>query len=56
MLQKQEVRLITSRSREGLAEEANRLGEQGWELVDVVVDDSCGARYCYAGYLKRPKQ
>ena len=47
------VRAIYSGNWERLADEASKLGEQGWELVSVIVDDSNGR--AYVAYLKREK-
>jgi hypothetical protein len=49
-----EHRIITAKDPQALADRANQLGSESWELVSVVqvLNDS---RYSWAGFLKRPK-
>jgi hypothetical protein len=37
-----------------LADKANQLGDEGWELTDVITDERVISRYI--GYFKRSKQ
>jgi len=37
-----------------LADHANKLGAEGWEMSDVIMDERIVSRYI--GYFKRPKQ
>ena len=48
-----EARVVNSATAQGLADEANKLGEQGWELVSVIIDDGKGYAFPYTAYLKR---
>lgn len=52
---KYEVRVVNAATAQGLADEANKLGEQGWELVSVIIDDGKGYALPYTAYLKRAK-
>ncbi|MGI8654112.1 MAG: hypothetical protein ACR2LC_02710 [Pyrinomonadaceae bacterium] len=54
-LGRQEVSVVFSDTRRGLVTEANRMGEQGWELVSVIIDESSGPGNRYTAYLKRSK-
>jgi hypothetical protein len=36
-----------------LADQANKLADEGWELVDVITDERLVIRY--VGFFKRPK-
>jgi hypothetical protein len=37
-----------------LADKANQLGDEGWELTSIITDERVVSRYI--GYFKRPKQ
>lgn len=37
-----------------LSDKANQLGDEGWELTNVITDERIVSRYI--GYFKRPKQ
>lgn len=37
-----------------LADKANQLGDEGWELTGIITDERVVSRYI--GYFKRPKQ
>jgi len=55
VLQKWEVHVIVAGTAAAVAKEANTLGDQGWELVSVVVDAPEGSPFRYVAYFKRPK-
>ncbi len=53
-LQKWEVHVTMAYDSSAVAKEANTLGDQGWELVSVVVEWAAGPPR-YVAYFKRPK-
>ena len=53
--QKWEVHVIVVGTAPAVAKEANTLGDQGWELVSVVVGAPEGSPFRYEAYFKRPK-
>lgn len=54
-IQKWEVHVIVAANHAAVAKEANTLGDQGWELVSVVVNAPEGSPFRYVAYFKRPK-
>ena len=53
---KWEYTVISATFRNEVINQANSLGEQGWELTSVIFVDENVPSHRYVAYLKRPKQ
>jgi len=53
-MRKWEYQVYIAPGPKDLADKANQLGDEGWELIDVITDERIVIRYI--GYFKRPKQ
>jgi hypothetical protein len=49
-----EYQVYIAPSPKDLADQANKLGDEGWEMMDVITDERVVSRYI--GYFRRPKQ
>ena len=53
-VRKWEYQVYVAPGPKDLADKANQLGDEGWELTGVITDERVVSRYI--GYFKRPKQ
>ena len=54
IVRKWEYQVYIAPGPKDLADKANQLGDEGWELTGVITDERVVSRYI--GYFKRPKQ
>jgi hypothetical protein len=52
-MRKWEYQVYIAPGPKDLTDKANQLGDEGWELTDVITDERVVSRYI--GYFKRPK-
>ena len=52
--QKWEYLLVTRKTEPPLLGEFNRLGQEGWEVIDVLYYKDLKGIMCWTGFLKRP--